>query len=168
MSNVDKKNLHALFDEWKMYSHYSNEKDWSLESYIELYRIHTIEDMICLNQYINNEVITSCMLFLMRGHINPMWEDENNKYGGCFSYKLDNKIVEEIWKRLCFFLICENISDNLDFVSKVNGITISPKKNFCILKIWMKDCSYTTTYNIDRFIHKEIANIKCIFKKHVS
>jgi len=25
--------------------------------------------------------------------------------------------------------------------TKINGITISPKKHFCVIKIWMKDCT---------------------------
>jgi hypothetical protein len=28
------------------------------------------------------------MFFIMREHILPLWEDESNKNGGCFSYKI--------------------------------------------------------------------------------
>ena len=32
------------------------------------------------------------MLFLMRDGIQPIWEDEKNRNGGCFSYKINNYV----------------------------------------------------------------------------
>lgn len=159
--------LHTTFDEWVLYAHYSHVKDWSLSSYIRIHNINTLEDMVCLNKYITSDLITNCMLFIMRQDIKPIWEDKENKNGGCFSYKIDNSSAESIWKRLSYFLISENISTDLDFMSKVNGITISPKKHFCILKLWMKDCSHETNDKIDCFISDGFSKLNCIFKKHV-
>ena len=81
------------------------------------------------------------MLFVMKKGINPTWEDKHNKKGGCFSFKVSNKYVTNVWKELLKVLTGESISKKKSFVDSVNGITISPKKTFCILKIWMNNVS---------------------------
>ena len=50
-------------------------------------------------------------------------------------------------------------------MSKINGITISPKKQFCIIKIWMSDCDNKESSIFDKlhFLEKKDA----IFKKHI-
>ena len=51
-------------------------------------------------------------------------------------------------------------------VNSVSGITISPKKNFCIVKIWMSNCSHHNPDVITSEI-KDIGANGCLFKKHV-
>ena len=53
----------------------------------------------------------------------------------------------------------------MSFVDKVTGITISPKKNFCIIKIWMTDCTNQNPAIVINEI-KGISSQGCIFKKH--
>ena len=48
----------------------------------------------------------------------------------------------------------------------INGISLSPKKSFCIIKIWMKNCKM-----INPSIFQDIEHMDkngCIFKKHVA
>jgi hypothetical protein len=47
----------------------------------------------------------------------------------------------------------------------VNGITISPKKNFCILKIWMKDISIQNIKLLN--LPDQLDTKSTLFKKHV-
>ena len=47
------------------------------------------------------------MLFIMKTGITPMWEDPKNREGGCFSYKITNKFVVDVWKKLSL-LLCGN------------------------------------------------------------
>ncbi len=98
----------------------------------------------------------------MRDGIEPMWEDPRNKQGGCFSYKVDNKIVKETWKDLCYCISGNSISTPL-FNNSVTGISISPKKSFCIIKIWMESCKFQDA----SVIHlPQLKPTGCIFKKH--
>ena len=56
------------------------------------------------------------------------------------------------------------LSDNNDLLSIINGLTISPKKSFCIVKIWLENCKIQTPSNI-----KPINNLDmhgCLFKRH--
>ena len=111
-------------------------------------------------------LVKNCMLFVMREGIKPTWEDPKNRSGGCFSYKVVNKHVYNVWKELCYVLVGNTISNDKSFVANVTGITISPKKNFCIVKIWLANCE---NQNPD-VVTNDIANLVSsgsIFKKHV-
>ena len=126
--------------------------------------IDHVEILIALNETIHENIVKHCMLFVMRSHITPMWEDPYNRNGGCFSYKVLNKHVNLIWKKLFYALCGETLAIEKKNNSFINGITISPKKNFCILKIWMKDCSLQDP---EMFI--QIPNLSkhgCLFKEH--
>ena len=101
----------------------------------------------------------------MREGIKPIWEDPKNRSGGCFSYKVSNKSVYETWKELSYVLVGDTISKQNSFVANVTGITISPKKNFCIIKIWMSNCANQNP----AIVTNEIAGVSsqgCLFKKH--
>ena len=75
------------------------------------------------------------MLFVMRDNVDPLWEHEDNIKGGCWSLKIPKGNILEIWKKITIHLLNDNILNVDDIV--VNGISISPKKNFCIIKIWL-------------------------------
>jgi hypothetical protein len=48
----------------------------------------------------------------------------------------------------------------------INGITISPKKNFCIIKIWLANCDYQNPAVITEL--PSIVPYGCLFKKHIA
>ena len=157
--------LHQTNDKWNMYYHLPTNKDWSLNSYTIIAKnIDCIETVIKINEELNDSIIKNCMLFVMKENITPMWEDPKNREGGCFSYKVSNRFVGEIWKTLFYMLLGNNICVKAKHNNIVNGITISPKKNFCILKIWLNTSSFQ-----DPTIIREIPNLStqgCLFKKH--
>ena len=65
-----------------------------------------------------------------------------------------------------YALVGETLSCDKEFIKNINGITISPKKNFCILKIWLSNCNYqdpTLIINI-----KGLENRGCLFKRHIT
>jgi hypothetical protein len=101
---------------------------------------------------------------MMRKGITPLWEDPKNRQGGCFSYKVSNKNVYECWRSLVFSLTGETLSKNKLLQKQINGITISPKKNFCIVKIWLSGCDYQDASLIDGI--GDIDSHGCLFKKH--
>jgi hypothetical protein len=165
-SKVDENNFHLLSDKWTFWAHLPDDIDWSVNSYKKIYDIKTCEETIAILETIPEIMVKNCMLFLMRDGIKPIWEDPQNRNGGCFSYKIQNKIVYEVWKDLCYVLVGNNISNRNEVVSNIRGITISPKKNFCIIKIWFQTCEFQNpaviTCNINGIVSQG-----CIFKKHV-
>jgi hypothetical protein len=76
----------------------------------------------------------------------PMWEDENNKNGGVWSFKITKEEADDVWFKLCTYMIGENICENVEICKYINGISISPKKNFCIVKIWNSDYMLSDTH----------------------
>jgi len=161
------KKTNILQNKWKLWAHLPNNNDWSINGYNNIYIFTTIEDTIAVTEYLPDILIKNCMLFIMKENILPMWEDSQNINGGSFSYKVLNKFVVNVWRNLTYVLVGNTISNNMSFVNCVTGITISPKKNFCIIKIWISNSDtiyqnpYLITCNIDHIIPKG-----CIFKKH--
>lgn len=158
------KNRSKLPHEWLFYLHLQEDSDWSIKSYIDMTEIHTVEDAVLLNDEISYDLIKKTMMFLMKKDILPIWEDEHNKDGGCFSYKIFNKDVETVWQNVYYTLIGKSITKDISDHDLINGVTLSPKKKFCILKIWMRDCTLN-----DPSIFIDINNMSpsgCIFRKH--
>jgi hypothetical protein len=156
---------HILNDKWNLYYHLPNNNNWDLSSYeIIMNDINTVEDVASLNNAISDNVIRNCMLFVMRKGITPVWEDPRNRNGGCFSYKILNKFVSNVWRQLFSLLCNETLSTVKEANSHINGITISPKKNFCIVKIWFDISNYQDP-NIITAI-QNLSSTGCLFKKH--
>jgi translation initiation factor 4E len=128
-----------LSHKWNIYYHLPNDKSWDIQSYKHIINVSTVEEIISLNENTPENIIKYCMLFIMKDNIAPMWEDSNNKNGGCFSYKIPNKIVVNIWKQMVYALCGGTLMVKKEHFQFVNGITISPKKNFCIIKIWLEN-----------------------------
>jgi hypothetical protein len=132
----------TLLDKWNLYYHLPQNKSWDLSSYQTiLAEIDTAEKLVAIGEVLPPNVAKFCMLFVMRKGITPMWEDPQNRTGGFFSYKVSNKFVPDVWKNLFYALCGETLCTNPKYSKYINGITVSPKKNFCIMKIWMKDLS---------------------------
>ena len=156
---------HTLHDKWNLYYHLPHDKNWELSGYtILMSNIHSVEQVISLNESVHENIVKNCMLFVMRDGITPMWEDARNRNGGCFSYKVANKFVPEVWKNLFYLLCGESLCIDPDCNQHVNGITISPKKNFCIIKIWMDVSSLQDPNSIVPV--PNLSKQGCLFKKH--
>lgn len=158
--------FHPLNNKWNLYAHLPQDSDWTLKSYHQLCQFDTIEKVIAVTEVLPELFIKNCMLFIMREGVTPMWEDVQNRTGGCFSYRINNKYVREVWRDLSYCLAGNSLSSN-DIVNRtITGITISPKKNFCIIKIWLSSCEFHNPSVIVP-IGKFIVPAGCLFKNHV-
>jgi len=157
--------FHQLNNNWTMWAHLPHDTDWSLGSYKHILTVETVEETIALSETLPEVLVKNCMLFFMKTGITPIWEDPKNRNGGCFSYKIPNKSVYEVWKELTYVIAGESICKQSSFVANVSGITISPKKNFCIIKIWMSTCENQNASVITADI-KGLSSQGCLFKKH--
>ena len=161
---LSKEQYHKLNTSWRFWAHLPHDTDWTVKSYKDIYKISTVEEAIVLFETIPEKMVKNCMLFIMKDGIQPLWEDPKNRNGGCFSYKINNKSVATTWKHLAYSILGESLTVNPAHQPLVNGITISPKKNFCIIKVWLSDCSHQNPTII-----KEINDLTpqgCLFKKH--
>jgi len=154
-----------LTHRWNYYYHLPNDKNWNLDSYkIIMANISTVQQLIAMNESLTDNIIKNCMLFVMRAGITPMWEDPQNRQGGCFSYKVTNKTVISVWRRLTYLLCGYSLTTDPAHMDWVNGITISPKRGFCIIKIWMRNCNLqdpAVIVNVEQLMRNG-----CLFKSH--
>ena len=158
------KEKHALNNNWTLWAHLPHDVNWDVNSYKKIHTVNNIEDAVVLFRSLPENLVKNCMLFIMRDGILPIWEDKKNSKGGCFSYKVNNKTIIKTWVELAHKLVSENLINDENLVEKINGITISPKRNFCIIKIWTNDCTIQnpqTIIDIDG-----LPKQGCIFKKH--
>lgn len=163
--NIDS-DVHETYDTWKLYAHLPHDTDWTIHSYKYITSIQSVEELLSIQKHLQDSLIKNCMLFLMRNDIMPIWEDVDNIHGGCISYKVNVDDVPKVWKELSCYTVCENMSTNLEILQSINGITISPKKRFGILKVWLNK----SIPNPKEWINPDIRFLnhdEAIFKKHI-
>ena len=159
---------------WAIWYHNPSNNNWDLKSYKNVYEFSNLEKYFkFLNTWETNlPELKHSMFFIMRKkddyeYIYPLWEDKNNKPGGCWSFKVDSERIDVLWKILTFYLIGESIGKNTETSLKINGLSFSPKKGFCIVKIWnnnSKECDKTL---LNDTLKKYIKIDSCIYKSHI-
>ena len=125
---------HTLDNKWTLWYHDPDDKRWTLDSYNRLAQLTTLEQFLTYYDAIDS--VTSGMFFLMKEDIPPIWEDSCNVKGGIITYKLLKNISDKIWDELSMMLVGGTIAEDYTYI---NGISISPKINNCIIKIWVKE-----------------------------
>jgi hypothetical protein len=147
---------------WTMYFHDPDDNQWSPSSYKIIGHISTAQDW-CYTDISFTNLWQKGMFFIMREHIQPLWEDPLNKDGGCFSYKVNKNEAGQYWYRLGGLLLGGTLGKTADINNKICGISISPKRNYCILRIWVQNQEYNTInlYNLDTPVYSQV-----LFKSH--
>ena len=131
---------------WVLWFHKVNDNNWSLESYSKVIEIKTYHDVLYILKEIEN--ITSGMFFLMKEGILPIFEDEKNINGGYWSLRVTKKESFDFWEKIVYYLCVDNITTTDDYEEIINGISISPKINNCIFKIWNSNYNGIKTENL--------------------
>lgn len=135
-SEIDENNI-KLNDTWVLWFHKVNDNNWGLSSYTKVYEMNTYNDILFIIKGIDN--ISAGMFFLMKKGISPIFEDENNINGGYWSIRVTKKDSIDYWQKIIYYMCINNITIDKKHENKINGISISPKINNCIFKIWTSD-----------------------------
>ena len=152
-----------LNSNWKIWFHKSDDNEWGFESYNKLAEFNNLKDFAVIINGFEPLHIQNAMLFIMRENIKPLWEAEENINGGSMSFKIYKKDIYDAWIQLVINLVGENILKEKSNYNKINGISISPKKTFSIMKIWFSDNTINESkylnnmdkFNFDESIYKE-------------
>ena len=123
--------------EWCVWIH-QDKDNWKLSGFKNLYTISTAEDYWQLyNNWEKLGGINQKHYFLMEKDIGPIWEDPENKNGGCWSFKIQENQAQELWDDLSTYLVTENLSLKNKYIT---GLSICLKKNnYSVVKIWNKN-----------------------------
>lgn len=146
-----------LNDVWSLYFHDPYDTDWTCSSYKRICNISSVKEFWRVHDLLKSN-IHSGMFFLMREHVFPCWDDSNNIDGGCLSIKVLKQHMWSFWEEMCIRMLGETMSKDVKFWDNVNGISTSPKRNFCIVKVWLKSSSKTNAqeFNIPTAYHGDI------------
>lgn len=148
-----------LNDIWAMYFHDPNDNDWTNASYHRMGDISTVDDFWSHQLSVKHQVHKG-MFFLMREHVFPCWDDPANLQGGCLSIKVLKDDMGEFWEDISMKLLGETLlkEEHRAHWSKVNGISTSPKKHFCIIKIWVadQDMADKNMYDLKKMYHGDV------------
>ena len=149
---------------WKLWYHSINDTNWDKNSYKQIFLINNIYDFNISKDIFKQNHYQNGMFFIMRDNIFPNWEDPGNRMGGCLSFKVPSTKIIEHWNELSLRCITENIMK--DNNHHINGISISPKKEFNIIKIWINEDSFKyKDYFIE--IGEFFSLTNSIYRKHI-
>ena len=153
-----------LNSKWDLWFHNLSNPDWSINGYTKIYTLETIEEFWEINMRMNINIIQNGMFFLMKEGIQPLWEHDTNINGGCWSYKISKKECYISWVELLIAICGETLLED-KYNNIINGVSISPKKNFCIMKIWTNNNENTSNSLLSTNIYN--LNIsQCLYKEH--
>ena len=162
---MEKSDDYKLQTSWILWNHKLNDNNWKNNSYKNIFEINNLYDYKFLENIMTLQNLQNTMFFLMRKDIFPTWEDPDNRDGCCASFKVPLKDIRNIWIQLVIDIISENIHIDKSKYDTINGISIAPKKEFNIIKIWFK----TDIQNINKSIrlYDHYINVEnCRLKKH--
>lgn len=145
---------------WDLFFHDYMDSNWSRESYEILGTASTAVEFWTMFNVIKEKVSTGMFFFMKKG-IFPKWDDNNGKEFSFLTIKVLKTQVPEFTEYLLTRLLSGNIIKQVDMRGDVvDGISVSPKKNFCIFKLWISSnlSKYkdTSIYDIPSGYHGDI------------
>ena len=157
------------FRKLDVYFHCPFDHDWSRASYLNIGTLENTNDLWTYAHATKSNTHKG-MFFICRDGIFPSWDTDENLNGGCVSLKclmdeVHDFFIDMLVKFASNSIIIKNewVDDNTKINNvKVNLISVSPKKNFCIIKIWL-NCIDVEESNL------QLPNGytgKCVIRKH--
>lgn len=139
---------------WTLWYHDPNNNDYSLESYIKVSGISTVEHFWTVIESISMQAWTSGMFFLMREGYRPLWDAPENAKGGAWSKKTEESKTYPIFVDCMVHCLAEKVLTRNN--ETIVGVSVSPKGHFHIIKIW----NTTTTVHDKKLLNTASLAIK--------
>jgi len=138
--------MYELNTSWVLWYHSLKDPNWTKTGYQQVFELHNLVDYKIVEGILKTNHLQNGMFFLMRKGIFPNWEDPDNTEGCCISFRIPGEgIIQEFCKIILRCITEDILQDPIEF-EELNGISISPKKEFNIVKLWMrhKQSKYAT------------------------
>ena len=130
-----------------------------------IYELNNLFDIKIILDYIQSNHLQNSMFFIMRNDIFPTWEYIDNREGCYISFKIPGSQLKNNWDTILKEILTENIFTNKEKHLELNGFSISPKKEFNIIKLWFKNDNKNYEDYIKQYKPYFIKE-KSIHKKH--
>ena len=119
---------------WILWYHDPENKDYSLASYVKVSDVSTPQQFWSVMDSIPKEAWESGMFFFMRKGFPPIWESPEHESGGSWSKKIEASAVYDTYVDMMVHCVSDELLNNKK--DTLAGITVSPKGQFSIVKIW--------------------------------
>ena len=108
-----------LNDSWSLYFHDPFDDNWDHNGYIKLYNFSNIYEFWIMFDNIK-DILHVGMFFVMRDHIFPKWNDNENKDGGFLSIKILKDKVKDFCKNVLINLVNETLLKKISPLTEVS------------------------------------------------
>lgn len=121
---------------WTLYFHSPQETKWTLNTFTSLGSMKTWYQFWSIVEALQSESFSDGMFFLMRDPSPPLWESHHHIRGGCYSFRCQKKEAADVYLTYIVAAMLDALSVP---TNRINGISISPKRGFNIIKVWNAD-----------------------------
>jgi len=139
---------------WVLWYHDPELKDYSPSSYIKVADFSNPQQFWSVIDSIPREAWECGMYFFMRRGFSPIWESPENKAGGTWSKKIEAAQAHTTFVDLMVHCVANELLINRK--ETLSGISISPKGQFHIIKIW----NTTTSVSDKAYLNQNLTYYK--------
>jgi len=139
---------------WVLWYHDPENKDYSIKGYIKVADFTTLHQFWSVIDTIPKEAWECGMYFFMRKGLTPLWEAPEHNNGGAWSKKIDAVQAHTSFVDLMVHCITNELL--IDRKETLAGISISPKGQFHIIKLW----NTTTTVSDKKYLNSNLTYFK--------
>jgi len=149
---------------WTVYFHEPEDKSMTADSYKRLQVVSSWESLGALLRELGPHKTTNGLLRVMKGEFSPLWENRANIHGGSYCLKVTRRNSVEVFQR--YLAAAALASAARDPANEIVGVTISPKKGFCIIKIWNLNAKRFNQPSDLQLLHEEIKVEEILYRCH--
>jgi len=119
---------------WILWYHDPENHDYSMNGYVRIADLTTPQQFWSVVNSIPKDAWECGMFFFMKAGYKPLWECPENENGGSWSKKVDILHIQQVFVDLMVHCVLNELLVKQKDV--LTGITVSPKGQFSIVKIW--------------------------------
>jgi hypothetical protein len=149
---------------WTLYFHEPEDKSWTPDSYKRIHGVRTWEDLGALLREMGTHRLMNGMMFAMRGDTSPLWENKANIRGGSYCLKVSRKNAAEVYQRYLAAAALGVAASDAE--NAIVGVTMSPKKGFCIIKLWNTNAKGYNKKGDIAILHEELHESEILYRPH--
>jgi hypothetical protein len=125
------------FSKWILWYHDPEVRGYELKDYIKVADLTNVQQFWSVIDTIPKEAWECGMFFFMKNDCPPQWDAPQMENGGTWSKKIDAQQAHTSFVDLMVHCISDELL--IEHKDTLAGISISPKGQFHIIKIWNTD-----------------------------
>jgi hypothetical protein len=149
---------------WTAYFHEPEDSSWTAESYKRLQILKNWEEVGAFLRELGPHKTANGLLRIMKGETSPLWENKVNIRGGSYCLKIPRRTAIEVFNRYLAAAALGQAAKNPE--NEIVGVTISPKKGFCIIKIWNLNAKKFNKPSDLALYHEDVKEAEILYRPH--